>query len=223
MVKSGLGRLAFTLIELLFAIIIMGITMVSVPVIMSSNARGFDTTIIQEAIFAASAELNQVLSYRWDENSIDETTDPNAIGLSAVIESIPGSCENNSSSIRYRLSNGHIAQPLHRKCIDSNITTPSTTFGLDVNETALTADDIDDINKNLKDMFINDSPTTTGYKHAYQSKFKISYATIDTVNAADKNAKLIEIIVKDDEDNNVTVLRSYTLNIGEIDFYKRTY
>jgi len=205
-VKSSLNTLAFTLIEVLFAIVIMGITMVSVPVIMSSNARGFDTTIIQEAIFAASAELNQALSFNWDENSMEN----NSTAFSRVIDTT-GDCDNAT-----RLRPGHIKQPFHRRCIDSNTTMP--TLGNDGD-----MDDIDDINLTKKNMFLNDSTTQSGYKHAYQSEFNIRFADIGNVTTASQNAKLVEIIVQNDNDENVTVLRSYTLNIGEVDFYKRTY
>ncbi len=210
MVRHNLNRLAFTLIEVLFAIMIMGITMVSVPVIMSSNAKGFDTTIIQEAIFAASAELNQVLALSWDENSIEN----NNTTATRVIN--PGDCNNDT-----KLRPGHINQPLHRRCLDNNATTPTdlANFGPDGGD----LDDIDDINVNIKDMFLNDSTTSTGYKHAYQSEFSIAYGDIGDVNATSQNAKLIVITVRDDQNTIVTVLRSYTLNIGEVDFHKRTY
>ncbi len=206
MVKRKLNRLAFTLIEVLFAIVIMGITMVSVPVIMSSNAKGFDATIIQEAIFAASAELNQVLALSWDENSIEN----NNTTASRVINTA-GDCD------AFKLRPGHINQPLHRRCLDNNATTPSG-LGSDGGD----LDDIDDINTSKKDMFIG-TLDEDSYKHAYQSYFNISYATIGDINVSDRDAKLVEIVVQNDNDENVTVLRSYTLNIGEVDFYKRTY
>lgn len=206
MVRSSLNTLAFTLIEVLFAIMIMGISMVSIPVIMSSNAKGFDATIIQEAIFAASAELNQVLSFSWDENSMQN----NSSTLTRVIN--PGDC--NATT---KLRPGHINQPLHRRCLDNNATEPSA-LGNDGD-----LDDIDDINQAIKPMFLNDSTTSTGYKHAYQSYFNISYANIGTITAGAEDAKLVEIVVQNDNDENVTVLRSYTLNIGEVDFHKRTY
>ncbi|MCF6330366.1 MAG: type II secretion system GspH family protein [Sulfurimonas sp.] len=209
MVKFALNRLAFTLIELLFAIMIMGITMVSVPIIMSSNAKGFETTIIQEAIFAASAELNQALSFRWDENSLNEVTNPT--GLTRVIET--GDCDDVT-----RLRPGHIRQKYHRRCLDDDNISVST-LGPDSGD----LDDIDDIDTNIKDMFLNDSTTATGYKHRYQSTIGITYGAIGNVNASSNNAKLITITVSDDQGETVTVLRSYTLNIGEVDFYERTY
>jgi len=205
-------RNAFSLIELIFAIVVMGITVVSLPVVMNSNDKGISATVIQEAIFGASAELNMILSYRWDENSLDEVVNPN--GLSQVIET--GDCENNATLINFRLRPGHIAQPLHRRCLDSNTTTVSV-LGQDAND----LDDIDDANTTAKSMFINDATTTTGYKTDYQSDLSITYSNMGgLVNAND--AKLIEITVKDGT-TVITKLRSYTLNIGEVDFYKKTY
>lgn len=210
-------RTAFTLLEVIFAIVVMGIIVVSLPRIMSSNQKGIDTTIIQEAIFGASTELNQVLSYRWDENSRDDAANPN--GLAYVIET--GDCDNNSSSPTYRLRPGHINQPLHRRCLDSNYTAPTTAFGIEVSDGGV-LDDVDDINTSSKSIFLN-TGSSTGYKQDYQSELNVSYADIGDINASDEDAKLITITVSDPNGAIVTRLRSYTINIGEIDFYKRTY
>ena len=211
--RNSRGSSAFTLLEIVFAILVMAIIIVSLPVVMGSNQKGIDTTIVQEAIFGASAELNQVLSYRWDENSIDEADDP--FGLSKVIET--GDCSNTNTSLNYRLRPGHIAQPLHRRCLDSNNTAVTLVFGQDSGD----MDDIDDVNISPKSMFINVG-TATGYKQDFKSEFSINYADIGDVNASDKDAKLIEITVKDGT-TVITKLRSYTLNIGEVDIYKKTY
>ena len=215
MVKNS----GFSLIEVIFAIVIMGIIVVSLPVMMGSNNKGVSMTIVQEAIFGASTELNQALSYRWDENSRDDVNNSN--GLAYVIET--GDCDKNSSSVRFRLRPGHIVQALHRRCLDSNITAPSTTFGLDAGDGGV-ADDIDDISLTAKPMFLN-SGSKTGYKQGFRSEFKIEYVAMGgTIAVADHDAKLITITVKEkDTEVIVTKLRSYTLNIGEIDFHKRTY
>lgn len=213
------SRSAFTLLEVVFAIVVMAIVIVSLPVVMGSNQKGIDTTIVQEAIFGASAELNQVLSYRWDENSINEIDDPFA--LSKVIET--GDCSNTNTSLNYRLRPGHIAQPLHRRCLEQNATlvTSEVDFGQDSGD----MDDIDDINRSSKSMFINVG-TASGYKQDFKSELNITYANIGTwpneVNATAQDAKLIEITVKDGT-TVITKLRSYTLNIGEVDIYKKTY
>lgn len=208
-------RSAFTLLEVIFAIVIMGIVVASLPVMMGSNQKGIDTTIIQEAIFGASAELNQALSYRWDENSRDDASNP--YGLSAVTET--GDCNNTSSSSRFRLRPGHIHQPLHRRCVELSSTTPSN-IGIEISDDGF-ADDVDDISTSSKPMFLN-TGTASGYKQDFNSTFSISYTDMVDINASDKAAKYIEVTVTS-KDGNITKLRSYTLNIGEVDFYKRTY
>lgn len=210
---------AFTLLEVIFAIVVMGIIVVSLPRIMSSNQKGIDTTIIQEAIFGASTELNQALSYRWDENSRDDILNPN--GLAYVIET--GDCDNNASSPTYRLRPGHINQPLHRRCLDSNATAPTAqaSFDIEVSDGGV-LDDVDDINTSSKPIFLN-AGSSTGYKQDYTSVFSINYANIGDINASDEDAKLITITVSDPNGVIVTRLRSFTVNIGEVDFYKRTY
>ena len=209
-------RSAFSLIELIFAMVVMGITVVSLPVVMNSNDQGISATVTQEAIFGASTELNMLLSYRWDENSLDEVNYPN--GLAKVIET--GDCDNNVSSTTYRLRPGHIYQPLHRMCLQSNATlvTAQSAFGAEAGD----FDDIDDVNVSAKSMFINDATTTSGYKTDYTSEVSITYADIGTIADTDQDAKLVEVTVKDGT-TVITKLSSYTLNIGEVDMYKKTY
>lgn len=189
----------------------MGIVVVTLPVMSNANQEGLNTTILQEAIFGASAELNQALSYRWDENSLDDVNDPN--GIAKVVET--GDCENNSSLITYRLRPGHIIQPLHRRCVDSNLSTPS----LGANGGDL--DDVDDISATPKPMFLN-TGTSAGYKQDFNSTVSVTFATIGTVTAASKNAKRIDVNITDGT-TQITRLNSYTLNIGEVDFFKKTY
>ena len=198
----------------------MGITMVTLPVMMSSNDKGIDTTLVQVAIFGASAELNQVLSYRWDENSIDELVDPNALGLSSVIETSYNDCNNTVTADRYRLRPGHILQPLHRKCLASSATSPtaSASFGSESSD----ADDIDDISTSAKSMFISYTADKDSYKQDYQSSVSVAYNNFGGLVGAD-DAKLITVTVRDENNSIVTLLSSYTFNIGEVDIYSKTY
>lgn len=63
-------RSAFTLIELIFAIVIMAITVITLPMVMQVDSASRDKNLAQEAILAASAKLSQVLTYQWDERSL---------------------------------------------------------------------------------------------------------------------------------------------------------
>jgi len=63
-------RRAFTLIELIFAIVIMAITVISLPMVMQVDSASRDKNLAQEAILAASTKLSQVLTFQWDEASL---------------------------------------------------------------------------------------------------------------------------------------------------------
>jgi len=210
---------AFSLLEVVFAIIIMGITMVTLPVMMSSNDKGIDLNLAGEAIFGASAELNQVLSYRWDENSIDETVDVNATGLSRVIETSYNDCNNDANSSRYRLRPGHIVQSLHRECLMKTATSPSS-LGSDSGD----LDDIDDVSTASKSLFINYTADKDSYKQNYKSSVSVTYSDFGTLlPVGSHDAKLVTVTVIDENNNTVTKLSSYTFNIGEVDIYSKDY
>jgi len=78
---------AFTLIELIFAIVIIAITVVSLPMMTQVISKGIEKNLLQEAIFAGAAVLNESVSAKWDENSVESPTDPNAfsrVGLKSL-------------------------------------------------------------------------------------------------------------------------------------------
>lgn len=212
------ARLAFTLIELIFAIVIIAISVLSLPMVTQIIGTNIERSIVQEAILAASSELNQVVSYRWDENSLDSNTS----FLSRVVWISDADC--NTTTFRRP---GHINQPNHRRCSDNTTARPTDTFGLELGE--VIADDLDDINTTVHDIFIVSGGATanasqTGYKKTYSSTFDISYKTIDPTNYAvhNNNIKRIRVTLSN-ADGNVTQLTTFSSNIGEIDYYKRSY
>jgi type II secretory pathway pseudopilin PulG len=213
-VNSYTKRFAFSMIELIFAIVIIGISVASLPIMTNAIGKGVENNLVQEAIFAAATQINQVLSYRWDENSVDESIDANATGLAKVIDT-QGDCVNDSSNPRFRLRPGHIAQPFHRRCLDSNSTTVSTTFGKEV--TGETNDDIDDNIVTNQDLFIN-TASADAYKNSYTYDISIIPSSING-----NYAKKVEVAIQNSDGENITNLTSYTFNIGEIDYYKRVY
>jgi len=209
------GKGAFTLIELIFAIVVIGIAVVSLPMMNQVISTGIEKNIVQEAIFAAATELNEATTAHWDENSL-EPNEPNS--LARVIET--GSCENNASLVSFRQMPGHISQPLHRRCLDSNATTVDNSSA-DANIMAL-----DDMTKTDVSIFTNNTTNQqAGYKKDYKATVSVTNANvifgIDQVNA-NPNMKKITVSVKDGA-TVVTSLSTYSANIGEVDYYKKEY
>lgn len=223
MVKKSirLSKSAFSMIELIFAIVIIGITVISLPMVNQVISQGTESNLVQEAIFASSAEINQVLSYRWDENSIQN----NDI-ISKVIWTSSSDCDTST-----KLRSGHINAPLHRRCLDDNTTgiTAAASLGLDTGEsTTADSDDIDDFNGDAKSIFIDNSGGGTivsskGYKNDYNSTITVSYVNFDPDFTANNNIKKVTITISDTSGNAITRLRAFSANIGEVDYYKRSY
>jgi hypothetical protein len=65
-------RKAVAMIELIFAIVVMGFALMSIPNLLSLSANSGYTSLQQEAIATASADISLILSREWDEsNTID--------------------------------------------------------------------------------------------------------------------------------------------------------
>ena len=53
--SSSRVRHAFTMIELIFAIVVIGVTLLTIPLMIETNNTAMERNLAQEAIFLASA------------------------------------------------------------------------------------------------------------------------------------------------------------------------
>ena len=202
--KNSFGRFAFTMIELIFAIVIISIAVVSLPMMIQITSRGIESSLVQEAIFAASAELTGATSYYWDKNSM---YDSNLSKYSRVID-INDDCDSNASNQRYRLRVGHIAQPYHRRCLEDSAIDPADTSD------AIFPNLNNAVTTGYLDIFDNTNPEAAGYKNTYTRN-------VDVVRTG--YTKKITVTVKNSSGNIITSLNTYSANIGEVDYYKRRF
>jgi len=72
MFQTQVKRPAIAMIELIFAIVIMGIVMLSAPMLLSTASKSGYVAIQQEAINEAATKVNMIMGYHWDERSSDE-------------------------------------------------------------------------------------------------------------------------------------------------------
>ncbi len=192
------NKFAFTMIELIFAIVIIAISVISLPMVSQITQKGIESNILQEAIFAASTELMGATSGYWDERSME---DESLSSLSRVID-ISGDCNGD------RLRSGHISQPFHRRCLDSNLIT-----GLDNNST-INIYSLDDTKKTDKPIFTDSDKEAEGYKDTYTSSIDINRTN---------NVKIVTATIKSSSGDIITILKTQSANIGEIDYYKRMF
>ncbi len=202
--KTALGRFAFTMIELIFAIVVISIAVISLPMMAQMTSKGIEDNIVQEAIFAASAELMGATAYYWDDNR--STEDMDLSRLERVVD-VDGDC----NADRLRL--GHINQPFHRRCLDSN-----AAGGVNYNAGEGTGVGLNRSVHGVQIMFDNPNSEAAGYKRIYRSQMDIAQGL------GDNNVKELTVsIFAEDGATLLTSLRMYSANIGEIDYYRRRF
>ena len=218
--SKGLKKSAFTLIELIFAIVVIAISIVSLPMMTQVTSKAIEGNLAQEAIFSAVAEINVATTYTWDENSLlDLDSNASVDELSRVINNA-GQCtdsgfdDSNNDDIMRRT--GHV----NRRCLNN---LASTFYG------ATSFVDSLEASEHVYILTVEGSAATTsatGYKKEYESRLDVercdSGNCVDFGTANNINMKEIEVTIRDrTTTNEVTTLRAYSANIGEVAYHKR--
>lgn len=66
-------RKAIAMIELIVAIVIMGIALLAIPVINNEAVKSGENAMLQESIAAGASQMQLILSKHWDEGDADPT------------------------------------------------------------------------------------------------------------------------------------------------------
>ncbi len=228
---------AIALIELIFAIVIIGITLVSVPNLMRTTAKASNQAITQESVSNISSYLDMVMTQFWDENS----TNPKYNNPILKVELGNSSLNEAKDSKGYFLGRrvGSAISSPRRYAVDSTGVklTASTTLGEEKNETEV--DDIDDFNDKTVSLVNRESTSAQqgDYKdQTVQITTSINYISDKPTNANNYNRKYInfdnpfipaniktkstnikEVTVRlssINEANESIVLRAFSCNIG---------
>jgi hypothetical protein len=182
--KNGMAMM-----ELIFAIVVIGIVLLSSPMLIQQSIKSGYVALQQEAIAAISSHTGILLSKHWDEGDANNTT-----GIAPIIEL------NNSISTIFNLS-GILDVNLSSRtsAIGENNLTVSI-LGIDANETSSDLfDDIDDYNNQTLNLNIFNNEV-------------ISASVGDYV---DQNISITTIVTfADDRPNGVNILSGTTINAG---------
>lgn len=201
-------RLAFTMIELIFAIVVMSIAIVSLPVMTQTTDKNIEGSIVQEAIFASQAIINESMAYYWDENSLADQY-ISGDSYSRVIDTNGTSC----TGIPNKRA-GHI----NRKCVSSStIPVTNSTLGPVINYF--------DTQYNNTQILRNTSSTTAyaTYKDDYNATATVRQCTNGAgctqfgLNTFDNDLKEVTLDINDGDGNLIIRLRGYSANIGEVE------
>ncbi len=159
---------AIAMIELIFALVIMGIVLMSAPMLIQQSVRSGNVALQQEAIAAAAAQTSIVLSMHWDEANANLP-----VGTSPILDT-------NRTNFDFNASNpplGLVGVSSRNSNNGGVIFSPSTTLGADftddndTNETDYSKfDDVDDYNNQSFGVVVFNNENTTTDKGDYVDK-----------------------------------------------------
>ena len=172
MLKTKVMRPAIAMLELIFAIVIMGIILMSAPQLISTAAQSGYVAIQQEGINEAASQVNMIMGYHWDEKDTDERYIDPILDVSVSGNGDTELDEEGNSSRRLGTPEESYRSFVRSDGVDLVASAPSSFGNADLNETE--KDDMDDFaNSDTSLVFI---PETT--YEANQADY-IETSTID--------------------------------------------
>ena len=234
-------RRAVAMIELIFAIVVIGIALLAVPNLITASTNSSYVALQQESINEAATKLNSILSYHWDEAD----TDPKFLDPILIVTD-SGSSDLNEDNTTNKGRRKGTPKESYRSFIraDGVELNASTTLGMDSND-AGAKDDMDDFNgesvsfvqvqATTKDYIDQNISISTNVKYindtnpvtSFDSK-GISYnPNFAATVTGTKNVKAIDVTLTStsgvQELQKTIVLHAFGCNIGAAELVERKF
>jgi len=243
-------RAGIAMIELIFAIVVMGIVLMSAPMLISTATKSGYVALQQEAIAAASSEIGMILTLHWDGQAVGQDMDApilSTAGDTDLNETLDGA---GNPTIGTRAGTPASSQRSFLTALGGRRSATATTdFGTtpgddmdDIDDfsggsSTLTAvssasmgegDYIDqDINILTTVSYINDTPTGGSYAGSSSTITLNNPFNRGAGAGATSNIKLVNIRLTTDntspELNKTIILNAFTCNIGTYELKERTF
>jgi hypothetical protein len=198
------------MIELVFAIVIIAISVLSLPMMIQTTNKAIENNIIQEAIFAAEAILNESTTYYWDMHSADDNNLSG--GYARVVNT--GDCTLGGPPYK------RVGQ-IHRQCLNNNLTTINT-----VGDTTSIEYPASIYNNTLIFEAGSKGVGEASYKNKYYATVTVQdcgitpcspyFGESTDTNTTKKNIKETKIKITNSNGDTLIILRAYTTNIGDV-------
>jgi hypothetical protein len=137
MENSCKTRQAIAMIELIFALVVIGLVLISAPQLIQTAAKSSYIAMQQEGISEAAAKINMIMGYHWDEKDTDK------IFLDPILTTTSGHIELDANTTTLRRNGTPLES--YRAFVRSDNTKnipASTILGAESGD----KDDIDDFN-----------------------------------------------------------------------------
>ena len=216
MILTHKVRPAIAMIELIFAIVIMGITLLSAPMLITQSAKSNVVVLQQESIAIIGAHTNALMTFFWD--------DANVLSRETILTTTDGDSSLDGSNGRLSQSRG------------TAVSFQATSIGQESNNSN---NDVDDFTANPVRLVLQDNENasdsdyidkeiiiTTEMKYANDRRPSYGSASLDFSNpfngssGGTSNIKLITTVLKTDETgaeelaNKEITLKAFMCNIG---------
>ncbi len=222
-------RAAIAMIELIFALVVMGIVMMSAPQLISTAAKSTNVGLQQESINEAASRLNMILTYPWDQNDTNDSCIPPVLHVS-----------NGDSELN------EVGTTARRIGVDKNSSSHTFICGnQEFSASALQADGSDDIDDFAGTISLTTDTSGSGgtdyiEKDTVQMRTTVSYVAdeadytptssntfsyVPSAGAATTNIKEITVTLTSTsstpELNKTIVLKAFSCNIGGFEYESR--
>jgi len=229
MVKNIKTKKAVAMIELIFALVVMGIALMSAPMLIHQSIRSSNVALQQEAIVAAASQTAIILSTHWDEENANVPA-----GESPILEVNRGPFNFPLNALPIGLQG-----VLGRTTDNGGHRLFPSVIGSDINETHYTDyDDVDDYDGSSFGLILYNAEQTTVNAGEYADtdiniSTTVAYTkeddvTTSTIGGAVSNIKLITVNLTTNQVNvpelekNIT-MRAFSCNIGTYAIYGEPY
>lgn len=219
---------AFTMLELVFAIVIIGIAVLALPTVLLTSASSQEQTLKEEGIMLTTTKISQILTFPWDQNS-----SPTAVMSTSQVLNTAGDADlNRNGTTDFRI--GHFPDELRRRMSPNSAQRSAGAIG-----------GVNNIGSfNGEAVTVGAAGSDQGYKKQYRTTTLVRYVAdaADYNIAADTNLifnfttadpgtttniKMIQVSTSEMDPAGAWVpiiqMTAYSANIGEAEFFKRRY
>ena len=216
-------RKASSMIELVIAIVIMGIAVMTLPLMLERTQANNAFAMQQEAILAAKTRIGDIITFPWDENSLNLTSN-----VVAVLDTDSVGIYQREVNSTRRI--GHVVQNKRRKFFTNETNASDIVAGGP--DVIIDIGDFDNTNASLTLAALEEDAGALDYRFDFNMTTRIRYITDTNVNpfpfpnvgssVTTSNIKMIEVEL---QGNGLSTfqLRAYSSNIGESQLLRRDY
>jgi Tfp pilus assembly protein PilV len=232
---------AIALIELIFAIVVIGITLISVPNLIKTTTKASSQAITQEAVSNAVSHMNLILSSFWDEQATNPKYSNPILYVKGGDSQLNEATDTNGNLLGRRVGSPKTTSRRFATDISGNKlkATEPINFGFDNNETE--PDDVDDFNNLTRNLvnIENTSATQGDYKdttltlsssvtyisdNANYNQTTINFNPFGINSAQSTNIKEITVTLTSPNDPDKTIiLKGFSCNIGSAKIKERVF